>query len=167
MKELELKVTFEDVYDWYKQVSLAIMQEESMIGYIDLYLFNKKGIEDNMSWECEEELIDYIEEDLRISRKSSEFICDNLINYNDMIFINEICLDEDKRNNGYGSKALKKVIDNFDGTILLQASPLLKVINISDYLDGNNAEIKGLTTKLVRFYENLGFKVQNYPYMIK
>lgn len=167
MKELQLKVTLEGSYDWYKQISLAIMQEESIIGYITLYLFNKKSIEDNMSWDFKEELIDYIEDDLRISRKSSEFICDNLTNYNDIIFINEICIDEDKRNNGYGSKALKKVIDNFDGTILLQASPLLKVINISDYLDGNNAEIKGLTTKLVRFYENLGFKVQNYPYMIK
>lgn len=167
MNEVQLKVAFECSYDWYKHISLAIMQEASTIGYITLYLFNKKSIEDNMSWDFKEELIDYIEDDLRISRKSSEFIYDNLKNYNDIIFINEICIDEDKRNNCYGSKALKKVIDNFDGTILLQASPLLKVINISDYLDGNNAEIKGLTTKLIRFYENLGFKLQNYPYMIK
>ena len=166
-KDLILKEVFNASFDWYKMIKISIIKNGEEIGYIGAYLMNKEKIKENMSWDYEDELIDYIEDDLRISRKTCRFIYENLSENKDCLFIDEIFINEDKRNKGYGSKALKKLIDNFDGTILLQASPLLKVINVSDYLDGNNAEIEQLTNKLVKFYENLGFKVQNYPYMIK
>lgn len=166
-KDLILKEEFNLAFDWYKMIKISIIKDGANIGYIGTYLMNKQDIEENMSWDDEEELIDYIEDDLRLYRKTCRFIYENLSENKDCLFIDEIFINEDKRNKKYGSISLNKLINNFNGRILLQASPLLSLINFDDYLNGRNEEIKKWTNKLVKFYEKLGFKIKEYPYMIR
>lgn len=166
-KDLILKEVFNTSFDWYKMIKISIIKNGEEIGYIGAYLMNKEKIKENMSWDYEDELIDYIEDDLRISRKTCRFIYENLSENKDCLFIDEIFINEDKRNKKYGSISLNKLINNFNGRILLQASPLLILLNTADYLNGDTREFQELTSRLVKFYKNLGFKVKEYPYMIK
>lgn len=165
-KDLVLKETFNADFEWYKMIKISILKAEEIIGYIGMFLINKKDIENTMSWEFEEELIDYIEEDLMIPRKTCRFIYENLTNDN-CIFIDEFMVYKDYRNKDYGSIAFNKLIDSFKGRILLQATPLLLEIDTSNYLNGNSDEVKTLTKRLVNFYSKFEFNIKKYPYMIR
>ncbi len=64
------------------------------------------------------------------------------------VFIEHIAIDSDKRSGGYGSKAIEHIKQIFKKTIILEAE----------------APETEQQIKRIRFYNRLGFKVNNYYY---
>lgn len=69
--------------------------------------------------------------------------------FSEFIFIEHLAIDSDKRNGGYGSKALRLVKEKYNRTIILEAE----------------APETEQQIKRIRFYDRHGFKVNDFPYM--
>lgn len=68
------------------------------------------------------------------------------LTYNCVTFITYFAIEKDKQNKGYGSMALKKIMDNFDGNIFIADL---------EYCDINDTQ--SLKYKRKKFYEKNGF----------
>ena len=64
------------------------------------------------------------------------------------LFIEHIAIDADKRSGGYGSKAIELIKSSFSKPVILEAE----------------APETEQQIKRIRFYDRLGFKVNNFPY---
>ena len=64
------------------------------------------------------------------------------------IFIEHFAIVTNNRSKGYGSKVLQELIDNVKIPIILEVEPIGDIIS----------------KKRIRFYENLNFKLLDYPY---
>ena len=64
------------------------------------------------------------------------------------LFIEHIAINKEIRSNGYGSKAIELIKVKYDLPIILEAE----------------APETGMQKKRIKFYENLGFKVNSYDY---
>ncbi len=66
----------------------------------------------------------------------------------EFVFIEHIAIDPDKRSGGYGSRAVDLVKETYKKTVILEAE----------------APETEQQIKRIRFYDRLGFKVNDYPY---
>ena len=64
------------------------------------------------------------------------------------IYIEHIAIDEDKRGGGYGSKAIDLIKEKYNKPIILEAE----------------APVTEQQIKRIKFYDRLGFKVNNFDY---
>lgn len=69
--------------------------------------------------------------------------------FDDFIFIEHLAIDSDKRNGGYGSKALNLVKEKYNKPLILEAE----------------APETEQQIKRIRFYNRHGFKVNGFDYM--
>ncbi len=69
--------------------------------------------------------------------------------FQEFVFIEHLAIDSDKRNGGYGSKALNLVKEKFNKPIILEAE----------------APETEQQIKRIRFYDRHGFKVNDFNYM--
>ncbi len=69
--------------------------------------------------------------------------------FRDFVFIEHLAIDSDKRNGGYGSKALSLVKEKFNKPLILEAE----------------APETEQQIKRIRFYDRHGFKVNGFDYM--
>ncbi len=72
----------------------------------------------------------------------------NLWVFEFFIYVEHIAIDPQKRGGGYGSKAINLVKEKYNLPIILEAE----------------APITEIQIKRIRFYENLGFKLNDYDY---
>lgn len=72
----------------------------------------------------------------------------SLWNLSGFVFIEHIAIDPDKRSDGYGSKAVELVKEAYKKPVILEAE----------------APETEQQIKRIKFYDRLGFKVNNYPY---
>ncbi len=72
----------------------------------------------------------------------------SLWNLNGFVFIEHLAIDADKRSGGYGSKAVELVKETYKKPVILEAE----------------APETEQQIKRIRFYDRLGFKVNDYPY---
>ena len=71
-----------------------------------------------------------------------------LWDFPEIVFIEHIAIDEDKRAGGYGSKTIELVKGIFNKPIILEAE----------------APVTEQQIKRIRFYDRLGFKINSYDY---
>lgn len=69
--------------------------------------------------------------------------------FDEFVYIEHLAIDEDKRSGGYGSKTVEKIKDFYKKPVILEAE----------------APQTEQQIKRIRFYERLGFKVNDYKYM--
>ncbi len=69
--------------------------------------------------------------------------------FNNFVFIEHIAIDQNKRGGGYGSKAIEHIKELYNKPIILEAE----------------APVTEQQIKRIKFYERLGFKVNDYDYM--
>ena len=72
----------------------------------------------------------------------------SLWNLSGFVFIEHIAIDPDKRSGGYGSKAIELVKETYKKAVILEAE----------------APETEQQIKRIKFYDRLGFKVNDYPY---
>ncbi len=68
--------------------------------------------------------------------------------FSDFVFIEHIAIDENKRSGGYGSKAIEHIKEKYNKPIILEAE----------------APVTEQQIKRIKFYDRLGFKVNNFDY---
>lgn len=69
--------------------------------------------------------------------------------FDEFVYIEHLAIDEDKRSGGYGSKAVEKIKEFYKKPVILEAE-----------VPDTEQQIKR-----IRFYERLGFKVNEYAYL--
>lgn len=105
-----------------------------------------------------EERRDYIDQEECLNDDRFDFFeicCDDntvgfisLWNLNGFVFIEHIAIDPDKRSGGFGSMAIEHVKQLYKKTVILEAE----------------APETEQQIKRIKFYDRLGFKVNNFPY---
>lgn len=161
MNDIKIKNIGKIDFEWAVANKFSINLNESKVGEIILWEFNKDSIVNNI----EDDYAFYMYEDTHMYETVANFILDTIGDKN-CIYIESLLIDKKYRGNKIGTKALEILKEKYNDTyIVLMASALDKKDKIA-CISNDRERVDGLLKKLDYFYKNLGFKNKDNIYYI-
>lgn len=143
----------ESDYEWAKLIEYHIVKENKVIGWVNVWSFNKESIIDNI----EDDYAFYMDEDTHMREETAEFIL-NTIDDRDCIYIDEIFVNKDYRQNGVGTYTINAIKDMYKNNYIVLYASALDADDKNIFITGNADNAKSFLNKLDRFYKKLNFK---------